>query len=60
MSEKPSDKSKEQPHRSAAGQSASNRREARLAAALRANLHRRKAQSRERAAPAPAKPAHPD
>lgn len=59
MADKPSDKPKEPPHRSAAGQSATDRREARLAAALRANLHRRKAQSRERDAPAPEKPAKP-
>ena len=52
MNDKPSDKPsidtpKEQPRRSAAGDRAAEEREARLAAALRANLHRRKAQSRE-------------
>ena len=47
MSDKPSDKRKEQPHRSEAGNRAAEEREARLAAALRANLRRRKAQSRE-------------
>jgi len=47
MSDKPSDKPKEQPHRSEAGNHAAEEREARLAAALRANLRRRKAQSRE-------------
>ena len=50
MSEKP----KEQPHRSDAGERVAEEREARLAAALRANLHRRKAQARERVAPPPA------
>jgi len=45
------EKAKEQPRRSAAGDRAAEEREARLAAALRANLHRRKAQARERAAP---------
>ncbi len=49
MSEKP----KEQPHRSDAGERVAEEREARLAAALRANLHRRKAQARERVAPPP-------
>jgi hypothetical protein len=43
-----SDKPKEQPRRSEAGERAAEEREARLAAALRANLRRRKAQSRER------------
>jgi hypothetical protein len=43
----PSDKPKEPPRRSEAGARAAEEREARLAAALRANLHRRKAQSRE-------------
>ena len=47
MSDKPSDKQKEQPRRSDTGTRAAEEREARLAAALRANLHRRKAQSRE-------------
>jgi len=47
MSEKP----KEQPRRSDAGARVAEEREARLAAALRANLHRRKAQARERVAP---------
>ena len=47
MSDEPSDKHKEQPRRSAAGERAAAEREARLAAALRANLRRRKAQSRE-------------
>lgn len=48
MSDKPSDKQKGQPRRSAAGDRAAAEREARLAAALRANLRRRKAQARER------------
>jgi len=43
-----SDRQKEQPRRSADGDRAAKEREARLAAALRANLHRRKAQARER------------
>lgn len=47
MSDKPSDKSKEQPRRSEAGHRAVEEREARLAAALRANLRRRKVQARE-------------
>lgn len=42
------DKPKQQPQRSAAGESMTAEREARLAAALRANLQRRKAQARER------------
>ena len=42
-----SDKSKEQPRRSEAGERAAAEREARLAAALRANLRRRKTQSRD-------------
>lgn len=48
MSEKPSDKSKEQPRRGEAGHRAAEEREARLAAALRTNLRRRKVQARER------------
>jgi hypothetical protein len=44
------DKPKEQPQRSAAGESMTAAREARLAAALRANLQRRKAQARTREA----------
>jgi hypothetical protein len=43
----PNDRQKEQPHRSEAGDRTAEEREARLAAALRANLRRRKAQSRE-------------
>jgi hypothetical protein len=43
----PSGKQREQPRRNEAGERAAAEREARLAAALRANLHRRKAQSRE-------------
>src|SRR5215831_13440915 len=57
MSDKSSDQQKEMPRRSEAGQRAAEEREARLAAALRANLRRRKAQSREaqgRAREAPA------
>ena len=50
MSDKPNDKQKEEPRRSAAGDRGAAEREARLAAALRANLRRRKAQARERAA----------
>jgi hypothetical protein len=50
------DKPKEAPQRSAAGAHAATAREARLAAALRANLHRRKAQARERTEPAAEKP----
>jgi hypothetical protein len=47
--DKPSgDDPKEQPHRSAAGDRAAEEREARLAAALRANLRRRKVQARAR------------
>lgn len=42
-----SEKQKEQPRRSEAGERVAEEREARLAAALRANLRRRKAQSRE-------------
>jgi hypothetical protein len=42
------DKPKQPPQRSAAGKSITAAREARLAAALRANLHRRKAQARTR------------
>jgi len=49
MSENASDKT-EQPRRSEAGDHAAMEREARLAAALRANLRRRKVQARERAA----------
>lgn len=41
---------KEVPHLSLAGIAAAARREARLATALRANLTRRKAQARQRAA----------
>ncbi|HEV8016088.1 MAG TPA: hypothetical protein VGP48_11170 [Stellaceae bacterium] len=52
MSEKP----KDQPQHSAAGMSAAEAREARLAAALRANLQRRKTQARERDATAPEVP----
>ena len=48
MSEK-----KAQPQRSAAGESMTVAREARLAAALRANLQRRKVQARTRDAAAP-------
>ena len=52
MTEKP----KTAPRESAPGKRAMEEREARLAAALRANLHRRKAQARERdAAPPEAK-----
>lgn len=47
MSDKPRDKTQEQPRRSEAGNRVAEEREARLAAALRANLRRRKAQSRE-------------
>jgi hypothetical protein len=47
MSDRPGDKQKEQPHRSEAANRAAEEREARLAAALRAHLRRRKAQSRE-------------
>src|SRR5579875_337489 len=43
-----SDKPKPQPQRTSTGESMTAAREARLAAALRANLQRRKAQSRER------------
>jgi hypothetical protein len=43
----PSVKPREEPRRSEAGTRAAEEREARLAAALRANLRRRKAQSRE-------------
>jgi hypothetical protein len=43
------DKPKQLPHQSAAGESVAAEREARLAAALRANLQRRKAQARSRA-----------
>ncbi|HWE74714.1 MAG TPA: hypothetical protein VG328_16260 [Stellaceae bacterium] len=43
----PHDRQREQPRRSEAGERAAEEREARLAAALRANLRRRKAQSRE-------------
>jgi hypothetical protein len=43
-----SDRQKQHPRRSAAGDRAAEEREARLAAALRANLRRRKAQARER------------
>jgi hypothetical protein len=50
MTEKP----KERPQVSAAGEQASLRREERLAAALRANLSRRKAQARQRGEEAPA------
>lgn len=42
----PGDQQREQPRRNAAGERAAEEREARLAAALRANLRRRKAQSR--------------
>lgn len=45
-SEQPAEKSKQQPHRTAAAEQAAQAREARLAAALRANLRRRKAQAR--------------
>jgi hypothetical protein len=44
MSEKP----KDEPQRSVAGKRVAEAREARLAAALRANLQRRKTQARER------------
>ena len=50
MTEKP----KERPQVNAAGEQASRRREERLAAALRANLSRRKAQARQRGEEAPA------
>lgn len=43
--------SKQQPHRTAETERAAQEREARLAAALRTNLHRRKTQSRERDLP---------
>jgi hypothetical protein len=45
-----------QPRRSAAGEAAAERRRQRLAAALRANLGRRKAQARERAEASPPTP----
>jgi len=45
--DKPSDNPKGQPHRSEAGERAAQEREARLAAALRVNLRRRKTQSRD-------------
>jgi hypothetical protein len=49
------DREKPPPHRTPEGAAAAKRREERLATALRANLGRRKAQSRERAgAPPPA------
>ncbi|MGO8919715.1 MAG: hypothetical protein ACLQJR_27770 [Stellaceae bacterium] len=49
------DTPKPRPHLSPAGKLAAGRRQERLAAALRANLARRKAQTRERAAdPQPA------
>jgi hypothetical protein len=44
-------RSRTPPHRSEAGQAARTAREARLAEALRANLKKRKAQSRGRAEP---------
>lgn len=47
MTEKP----KSPPHVTPAGAAASGRRQERLAAALRANLARRKAQARQRGAP---------
>jgi hypothetical protein len=47
MRNDPSDKQKEPPRRSEAGERAAAEREARLAAALRANLRRRKAQPRD-------------
>ena len=50
MSDGPNSKPKEQPRPSEVGQRTANEREARLAAALRANLRRRKAQSRAAAA----------
>jgi hypothetical protein len=57
MSEKPRDKQKEQPRRSEAADRAAEERETRLAAALRANLRRRKAQVRHRGTePAPDEP----
>lgn len=60
MSDKPTqespEKSRPQPHRTAAAELAAQAREARLAAALRANLQRRKAQARGRdETPPPAK-----
>jgi hypothetical protein len=52
-----SDRPKQQPHQTEASRRAAGRRQERLAAALRANLARRKAQTRERAgAPEPADP----
>jgi hypothetical protein len=54
-----SDTPKQRPHQTEAGRVAAERRQERLAAALRVNLARRKAQTRERAgAPEPADP-HP-
>jgi hypothetical protein len=50
------DRPKTSPAATAATLAARKRREERLAAALRANLHRRKAQARDRTLPAPEKP----
>jgi len=48
MSDQPQSGPKAQPHRTAQTERIAEAREAKLAAALRNNLHRRKAQSRER------------
>jgi len=48
-----SDTPKHRPHLTVAGRAAAERRQERLAAALRANLGRRKAQTRERTAAEP-------
>jgi hypothetical protein len=53
------DKPKAKPQHSAAGESMTAAREARLAAALRANLQRRKAQARGRE-PGPVAPQKPE
>jgi hypothetical protein len=50
---------RQRPHLTRAGAAASVRRQERLAAALRANLARRKAQSRARQEPPPSDPAKP-
>jgi hypothetical protein len=50
------DREKPPPHMTPKGVAAAKRREERLAAALRANLGRRKAQSRDRAAAPPPAP----
>jgi hypothetical protein len=53
MTAKTTDRQKESPPRSPAGNRTAEAREARLAAALRTNLQRRKAQSRTRDAVPP-------